>query len=101
MGCGISRNSESVIIKRPVDNVSNRKGVGVGHPVGGASAPIDKREAQLAAAEKRALKEASRGLTSATRGFEVNDYTAKQELLGKIYAVYKVWKIVMHVHVFV
>lgn len=64
--------------------------VGVGRPVGGGAIPADRREAQLAAAEKRAMKEASRGLGQAQRGLELNDSARKQELIGRIHAVYNV-----------
>ena len=94
MGCGTSRSmpaesgeekhSKSVRTSRP------SKAIGIGRPVGGGTRAADKREAQLEAAEKRAAKAASRGLGTPTRGKELNQSSKKQELIGRIHALYNV-----------
>ena len=62
----------------------------VGRPVD--SGPIDpqKRAAQLAAAEKRAIQEANRGLgAGSVKAIELSESARKQELIGRIQAVYQ------------
>ena len=101
MGCTSSRNlpnEQGHILKhkevsRTPDRVHGKSKtpvIGVGRPVGGSSPQLDKRSAQLAAAEQRATKEASRGLNSGAKGVDLNESQKKQELIGKIQAAYQV-----------
>jgi hypothetical protein len=49
-----------------------------------------KRAAQLAAAEKRAIQEANRGLgPGSSKPTELSESARKQELIGRIQAVYQ------------
>jgi hypothetical protein len=99
MGCGTSKSLPRENEYRdyagyiPVNNRSpqisqKKQRVSVGHPVGGKANDVDKRNAQLAAAEKRAVAEANRGLRSNTKANELNDSAKRQELIGRIQAHY-------------
>lgn len=70
-------------------NTRKRPSVGVGRPVGGLPKADDKRAAQLAAAEKRAVVNANRGLGSPAKGLELNESAKRQELIGRIQAHYR------------
>ena len=50
----------------------------------------DKRAAQLAAAEKRAVEQANRGMGARGRGEQLSESARKQELIGRITEVYRV-----------
>ena len=94
MGCGTSRSmspeSGNDSRKRGVVTTKKVPAIGVGHPVGGGFRAVDKREAQLVAAESRAKKAASRGMVTPNRVNALNESGKKQELIGKINAVYNV-----------
>ena len=63
--------------------------IDVGRAVGGEAVDPNKRAAQLAAAEKRAAQEANRGLSRhSSKGAELSESARKQELVGRIQAVY-------------
>ena len=72
-----------------VNTTRKRPSVGVGRPVGGLPKADDKRAAQLAAAEKRAVVNANRGLGSPAKGAELNEAAKRQELIGRIQAHYR------------
>jgi|LauGreDrversion4_2_1035121.scaffolds.fasta_scaffold25800_3 hypothetical protein len=99
MGCGTSKSLphdveynpnfvESQTTQRNPDITRKRPSVGIGRPVGGLSKADDKRAAQLAAAEKRAVVNANRGLGSSSKGAELNEAAKRQELIGRIQAHY-------------
>jgi hypothetical protein len=58
------------------------------YPVGTQPPLRDKRAAQLAAAEKRAIDNSNRGLRSPNKGTQLNESAKRQELLGRINAHY-------------
>jgi len=99
MGCGSSKSlpyendysdfqGNSIPPSRPPVASKSRTRVSVGRPVGGHPQSGDKRAAQLAAAEKRAIDSANRGLKSPNKAVELNESAKRQELLGRINAHY-------------
>ena len=99
MGCGTSKSlpyeedynrnfGDDQPAQRSTEANRKRPSVGIGRPVGGLSKAGDKRAAQLAAAEKRAVAMANRGLGSPSKGVELNESAKRQELIGRIQAHY-------------
>ena len=101
MGCGTSKSlpydddyrqqTQLAAANQPTTQSVSRKraSVGIGRPVGGMAKADDKRAAQLAAAEKRAVVNANRGLGSPAKGVELNESAKRQELIGRIQAHYR------------
>lgn len=96
MGCGTSKslppNEDSRPLGRKGKMVGKRSSplIDIGRPVGGGESSVNKREAQLAAAERRAAAEANRGLAvRSTKGLELGAAAQKQEIIGKISAYYQ------------
>jgi hypothetical protein len=96
MGCGTSKQSTYEDPRQsggPSNGLSGRKKrptIGIGQPLGGQKKEVDVRQAQLEAAEKRAVVNANRGLTGVKRGSDLSEALKKQELIGKITAHYQV-----------
>lgn len=100
MGCGSSKSgkhrqmrySDGDVPAAPRSSLETTKRpvVGIGQPLGGTKKEVDARQAQLEAAEKRAVAYANRGLTGNQKGQELSDSAKKQELIGKINAAYQV-----------
>lgn len=90
MGCG---SSKSIPYEQDTKRgTQNRRipRIDTGRPVGGSPSDPEKRAAQLAAAEKRATMEANRGLgAGSSKGVELSEAARKQELIGKITAIYQ------------
>ena len=99
MGCGSSKslpyeddygNYNGYTQAAPQTTATKRRPtVGIGRPVGGQPKSSNKREAQLAAAEKRAVDSANRGLGSPGKGLQMNESAKRQELIGRIQAHYR------------
>ena len=92
MGCACSKDLDENQTQQKAATYTGKKHpiIGVGKPVGGSAPSEDKRAAQLAAAEQRADKLATRGLAAgSSKGIELAEAAARQEILGRIQAVYQ------------